>query len=248
MLGDGGFQYRHILIYISALSLLVAALACSPGAGHPASGPCANPLLPTSVGATWRYDVSGSMSATFTRSILSVTASGFTDQDLYGGSGAVRTGKWTCAAGNLTRLDLNTGPTAFVDTTRVSMEFQTTDSTGVTLPAQIHPGDSWTQTFSLDGTQIIHGKNSEAQSDVSMPCTAAGTESVTVPAGTFSATRLDCHISQTITVTVGDGPAVPVHLTYDTTDWYAPQVGWVKSTTTGTGINTTVILASYTIP
>ncbi len=214
-------------------------------------GPCGNPLLPTAAGATWHYDMTGTTTDTFTRSIQAADSSGFTDQDLFHDSGATRSGKWTCSSGNLTSLDLVGELTATASRPSnllPALAFQTTDSSGVTLPARINAGDSWTQTTSLDGTAVVNLKNVDATSDVSVNCTAAGTESVTVPAGTFDAMRLDCQIDQLITVTVGEGQAAPAHINYTTTYWYARNVGLVRSVTNGANLDTTISLASYTIP
>ena len=65
-----------------------------------------------------------------------------------------------------------------------------------------------------------------------------------VPAGTFDSVRLDCQIERTIVVT-GEGATAPARLSYSSTDWYAPDVGLVKSVTTGAGIDSIMILNSY---
>jgi len=220
-------------------------------AGSGPIGPCGNPLLPTAAGATWHYDMTGTTTDTFTRSIQTADSSGFTDQDLFHDSGSTSSGKWTCHNGDLTSLDLVGHLTATVSRPSnllPALAFQTTDSSGVTLPARINAGDSWTQTTSLDGTTVVNLKNVDATSDVSVNCTAAGTESVTVQAGTFNAMRLDCQINQLITVTVGEAQAAPARVNYTTTYWYAPNVGLVRSVTNGTNLDTTISLASYTIP
>src|SRR5438876_152919 len=55
------------------------------------TGACSNPYLPVVVGATWNYNLTGPVPATFTRSILSMDASGFNDQDVFG-TGITRQG------------------------------------------------------------------------------------------------------------------------------------------------------------
>src|SRR5690349_7660079 len=71
----------------------------APVADTGTTGACANPLLPIKVGATWDYKLTGTISDTFTRSILAVDGSGFTDQDVFG-TGVTRQGKWNCDNGN----------------------------------------------------------------------------------------------------------------------------------------------------
>src|SRR5687767_7554353 len=77
-----------------------AAATQAPADNANSSDACANPLLPLHVGAVWTYKLSGAVSDTFTRSIVSVDSSGFTDQDVFG-SGVTRQGKWNCEQGNL---------------------------------------------------------------------------------------------------------------------------------------------------
>ena len=251
---------------IAGASLGLAVLACNFGAvpqtpvestrpttlptsdsNNPAVvGACANPLLPVTIGTTWNYSLMGPISDTFTRTILSMDDSGFTDQDTFG-TGAVRKGTWNCDHGNLIALDPNNGPSAFVNTTRSESDFHTTENSGVTLPAAIHTGDTWTQTMTIEGTQTINGNEATSKNNTSATCTAVGAETVTVLAGTFDATRLDCHMTINITVTTLGG-TVPTHFDTTTTSWYAPNIGWVKSVTTTSDGTSIVELVSYTIP
>lgn len=108
-----------------------------------ASGACANPYLPIVNGATWNYKLTGPIPDTFTRSILSEVESGFTDQDIFG-TGATRQGKWNCENGNLIALDPTNGNSASVNSNNVTTDFQTTESSGVTIPATFSAGDAWT--------------------------------------------------------------------------------------------------------
>lgn len=255
---------QRFLPLVSGFILSLAILACSlgtnndgnggstaPAANTPASsgisGPCANPLLPIKVGATWNYQLTGPISDTFTRTILSVDSSGFTDQDTFG-RGVIRSGKWNCDHGDLIALDPDSsGPSAYVNTTRAAGQFHTTANEGVTLPAGITIGNPWTQTVTIEGTETINGRETPAKNNTATTCQAIGVESITVPAGTFSATRLDCQIKIEITVTAL-GVEVPAHLSMTTSNWYAPNVGWVKSLTTTPDGESTVELVSYTIP
>jgi len=245
---------RFSYFFTAAVLLGMLLLAgCSLSVPHPSSlGPCGNPLLPTVQGATWHYDMQSSTTQdVFTRTILSSTSSGFTDQDIFHDSGLTRSGKWTCSSGSLTSLNAIGDLTA--SASRPSgpvpqLSFQTTDSSGVTLPALINTGDTWTQKTSLDGTAVVNLKNLDATSDVTMNCTAGGNEAVVVPAGRFNARRMDCAIEQQFTITIGDNPPAPATINYTTTYWYAPNVGMVKSVTSGNQIDTTITLASYTIP
>lgn len=210
------------------------------------TGACTNPYLPIVVGATWEYKLTGAVADTFTRSILSTEAGGFTDQDVFA-TGVTRQGKWTCENGALTALDPANGNSASVNSENVTVDFQTTAASGVTLPASPAPGDTWTQTTTLEGTETINGQQIPAKNEFSNPCTAIGMESVTVAAGTFNALRVDCVTNMNITITMSNTP-IQNAITFNATSWYAEGVGLVKITATGSGFDSVTELTAYHIP
>jgi hypothetical protein len=224
-----------------------AASATEPPAANPTQGACSNPYLPVVQGATWNYTLIGPQNDTFTRSIVSVDAANFVDQDVFG-AGVTRQGKWECDNGNLTALNPSGGSgTASIETAGMTVEYETTAHAGVTLPASINPGDSWSQSLTLEGTQSIGGISNPVKNQTDNACTAVGLETVTVPAGTFEAMRVDC--TSTVNITV-DFQGSPLDTTFTTTgsNWYAPGVGVVKIVTTGSELDSTVELTSYSIP
>jgi hypothetical protein len=262
--------YPRFVPVASAAVLVFSLLACSLGASPPAadqagreppfdetaptspssplaSGDCANPLSPVTVGATWNYAMSGVTSDTFVRSITAVHAQGFTDQDVFA-SGVTRTGEWKCSAGALVALNPNGGTTASVQTTDVDANFQTTLLDGVTLPAAVNAGDTWAQNITIEGTQNLNGTDVISKNAAAFTCTAGGIESVSVPAGSFDAQRVECQVDMTITVTM-NGIEVPTTFTSTSTAWYAPGVGMVKAESVSTDMgNSTLELTGYTIP
>jgi hypothetical protein len=215
-------------------------------AGTDVSGACANPLMPIKADATWNYKLTGAVSDTFTRSILSVHSDGFTDQDVFG-TGVTRQGEWTCDNGNLIALNPASGVSANVTTANMSVDFQTTEFSGVTLPAAIHAGDTWAQTATLEGTQSINGTDIPARNQFINSCTAIGPETVTVEAGTFEATRFDCVSTMNITITMA-GEEIQAPLTFNSSNWYAENIGLLKTTVAGDGLDSTIELVSYNIP
>ena len=74
---------------------------------------------------------------------------------------------------------------------------------GVTIPADIKEGTTWTQNLIIEGLQIMDDQEMISNFDISNDCTATGEESVTVPAGTFTALRVDCVNTVTITMRYG---------------------------------------------
>lgn len=259
---------RHLVSFLSVIVLFAAALACSLPGSNPSSdkpGPvgeipsgevpsntggsaaCSNPLYPVVVGASWIYKFNGAAPGDFTRSITAVNVDGFFDQDVFT-SGITRTGEWKCNAGALIALDPNGGSTAAVQSSTIDSTFKTTEMDGVTLPANINLGDSWTQNFTIEGTEIIRGMAVASKNQTAYSCTAGGSESVTVVAGTFNAVRMDCQTNISITITL-NGADVPTNINTTSTVWYAPGVGMVKSdnVVSGSG-NNTIELTAYNIP
>jgi hypothetical protein len=259
-------MFRRLFPILAIVALVLAALACNlsggstpataepsslpsdaPSGPAPTSGACANPLYPVVVGVSWTYSMSGTEVGNFTRSIIAVDADGFTDQDVFT-SGVTRTGDWTCENGALIALQPNGGPSGVVQTSTTTAEFQTTAMSGVTLPATVEAGTSWTQNFTLEGTESINGQSIAAKNVTAYACTAGGTESVAVPAGTFNAVRVDCQTDITITITLND-VEVPTNVSTTSTTWYASGIGMVKSDNVITGAeNNTIELTAYTIP
>jgi hypothetical protein len=221
--------------------------ATQPPTGNDAANhACANPYLPIIAGAAWNYSLTGSATDTFTRSILSVDENEFTEQDVFG-AGVTRQGKWSCDNGSLIALDPANGPSAGVSSYSLDVDFQTKELSGVTLPATIHAGDTWSQSITLEGTSTISGQSIPAKNHTTSDCTAVGLESVTVPAGTFDAMRIDCKVSIHITITM-NGTDIPTNLNMNSTNWYAEKVGLIKAVSSGAGFDSTIELTSYTIP
>ena len=207
---------------------------------------CANPYLPVVVGATWNYDLKGPIPDTYTHTILSVEADKFVEQDVFN-SGVTRQAEWKCENGNLIALNPSGGNTSNVTTEGLESNFETTELTGVTLPAVINPGDTWSQSLTLVGTQSLNGIEVPTSNQLTSDCTAVGLETVTVTAGTFDAMRVDCHTIMHLTVTMSGNP-FETTLDLNGTNLYAIKVGIVKSSTIGSGLDSTVELLSYNIP
>jgi hypothetical protein len=225
------------------------ALTSTEAPAETTSGECSNPYYPVVEGASWQYSGSNAQSGpfSFTRAFAEIHSDGFTDQDTWD-NGLTRTGEWSCEDGNLKALSAGAGA-GTVSTSNLSFVADSTTSEGVTLPAQIGAGDSWSQTIRTEGSMTMEGGlTADAVNEASMRCTAQGTASVTVPAGTFDAMRVECAIDMTITMTMSGMEVPPVAITSTQESWYASGVGWVKSTDTSELGTTTIELQSYAIP
>jgi len=212
-----------------------------------ASNACSNPYMPIVAGATWDYKLTGPISDTFKHTILNVESDSFTEQDEFG-TGVTRQGKWQCDNSNLIALNPSAGGSASVSTEGISVDFQTKDLSGVTIPAEINPGDTWTQALTLEGTQTINNLSFPASNKFSSNCKAIGVESVTVEAGTFDAMRVECENAMDITISLAENTPSNTVLTFTNIVWYAQNVGMVKTSTSGMGLDSTIELTSYNIP
>jgi hypothetical protein len=210
-------------------------------------GACDNAYFPVVAGATWNYKLTGPVSDTYIHTILSVESDSFTEQDEFG-TGVTRQGKWQCDNGNLIALNPPTGNSANVTAEGVSVNFETKELSGVTIPASINAGDTWSQSLTLEGTQTINGTSYAASNKLTSNCTAIGVESVTVEAGTFDAMRVECQTDMNITIALDPNNPISTPLLLTGINWYAEDVGLVKTSTSSPGLESTTELVSYNIP
>jgi hypothetical protein len=116
----------------------------------------------------------------------------------------------------------------------------TTDSySGVTIPKNIQTGDSWTSSQELTATDA---NGSSSSFTINIDYRAVGNESVTVPAGTFNAMRIDF-----VMTFLGSGDED----VFEFSDWFVENEGLVKTIaqqTAGGSLSFTQELVSYSIP
>ena len=207
---------------------------------------CDNPYLPVITGATWNYKLSGPIPDTYTHMIMTVGSDGFTEQDVFG-TGLTRVGQWKCENGDLIALMPPNGSSGTIQSNNVQANFETKDLSGITLPGKVKSGDTWSQSLTLEGTQSIAGTELPASNKVTSNCKAIGVESVTVEAGTFDAMRVECQNIMVVTVKLG-GTETSNTINLTNVTWYVENVGMVKNSTTGMGLDSTTELVSYSIP
>ncbi|MCC6499914.1 MAG: hypothetical protein IT313_06565 [Anaerolineales bacterium] len=264
---------NHTLpVKVAFTFILLTALACNFGSAAPTSSPssdnpentpaveeanppasneatqggCANPYMPVSVGATWNYNMQGSSSDTYVHTVLSADNDSFVEQDAFS-SGVTRQAEWKCDNGNLIALNPQGGASGTVTTEGVQADFKTTSLEGMTLPAVINPGDTWSQSITLEGVENFNGMEVPAKNQFTSHCTAIGNESVSIPAGAFDALHVDCVNNMIITITMS-GSDIQTTLDFTSSSWYAPKIGMVKTVTTGSQVDSTIELVSFAIP
>ncbi len=209
----------------------------------PAQEACFNLYQPIAVGASWTYQISGITNDTYTHSISALRADGFSGQDVFG-SGTTRSSEWKCAGGDLT--DLSGG--ANVAAGGESFAFVTKATSGISLPAALKPGVAWTQLVVLEGEREAGGQKILTRNNVSVNCSAVKVETVSVPAGTFDALRLECLTKIEILTVNGENTTPLSNFEFTSSAWYAPGVGMVKSEGEGLGGQTQTTLTSYSLP
>lgn len=214
-------------------------------------GLCSNPLYPVKVGATWTYTSTGNLTGdhSFTDMITDVRDDGFTLTSQF--DQLTKTQEWACKPEGLASLTFGGGAAAGISTSGVQMDLTTSNVQGVNLPKTINTGDQWPYSMDFKGTMDLNGTSVDAQGTATYTFNALGEESVTVPAGTFNAMKIHAEIVLDIQVTFS-GIKTPVQFTSSSDMWYAPDVGWVKSTGSGdimgTSYNESIELQSYNIP
>ena len=128
-----------------------------------------------------------------------------------------------------------------------SATFETTRAGWRYPPGKHYRRDTWTQSFTIEGTQTVGDRDVASKNHTEYNCTAGATKSVTVPAGTFDAVRVDCTTVTEITITMS-GQDIPSSVNSTSTTWYAPGVGMVKTDASTDGSPNTIELTAYNIP
>lgn len=229
--------------------------AATPGGGpqtaDAGSGVCVNAYLPVIAGATWTFRWStAAFTETLADSITAVQRDGFTLTSQF--PGLTRTRNWVCRSEGLVMLEYIGGAAGGTATGQSNGQYETTGVRGVTLPSALTPGDQWSQAFDIRGVRTLSdGQTSTTEGTVTYAFQAIGTESVTVPAGTFEAMRIQVDTTMDLTVSSAT-TSTPATFTLGGSDWYAPGVGWVMSASSGTMFgqpySQTIELTSYSIP
>jgi hypothetical protein len=135
--------------------------APTPTTPAPAVAACQNRYYPVVQGASWTYRLSGPVSDMFTRTIVDVRADGFDDQDTFS-TGVTRRSGWACQQGDLISLTPNAGASVAVG--EIQTDFTIELNEGVTLPADLQPGTTWTQKIVYRGQVSIGGTTVQARS------------------------------------------------------------------------------------
>jgi len=217
-----------------------------------ASGLCSNPYYPVAVGISHTYNVTSSGgSYTFVSTVTDVRENGFTVTWVTGD--ATQKHEWSCQPEGLAHLN----PQGAAESISIDMEdlhiSGSSEVTGVSIPNSISAGDTWVQTYS--GPLVLEEYDTKLECSATVSFTAVGEESVTVPAGTFTAMRVDStSISEYVLET--HGATVPLYTNNITaSSWLVEGIGSVKSITNSDikgqvslKVTSTMELTEYSLP
>lgn len=192
------------------------------------AGDCSNPFYPVVEGRTLRYtnNIPGFGVTEHTLTHSDVTDTSFTaTTDL--GEGNVLTQTWTCSGEGLLQPEFSQLPTG--DEVTLTIEF--VESSGLTIPAadQFQPGATWTTSYVANATLSDSGAGEMLMEQTTeLTHTVIGPESITVPAGTFEAMRVETAGNVSAVTTVGGVSVPPTEFPLNFVSWYAEGVGLVR--------------------
>jgi hypothetical protein len=237
----------------TATEIVTQPPATSEGGVTPSAGEglCANAYYPVREGATWSYKSTGGPTGeyTFTDTISSVREDGFTLSSQFGE--LTRTQEWACKPEGLVALQLGGPSAATLSSENMQLNLEVKNVSGVTFPSEINVGDQWQHNLDFEGKMTVANQEGSATGNAQSSFNALGNESVTVPAGTFDALKIQIDTTLNINVSV-QGVSVPVTFSGSYTYWFVKDVGWVKASGTGsvsgTSFSETIELQSYNIP
>lgn len=214
----------------------------------PEPGVCDNAYYPVREGSQWSYQSTGSPAGaySFTDTITDLEADGFTLTSQF--DGLTRTQAWACRPEGLVALQFGGGA---LTSQNLALQVETENASGVTYPTEIAAGDQWEYALDFTGTMDIAGNAGAAQGNVRNDFQALGVESVTVPAGTFSAMKIQVDTTLDISVSF-QGINVPVAFSGSYTYWFVEGVGWVKAEGSGDmggqAFTETIVVQWFNIP
>jgi hypothetical protein len=203
-------------------------LATAAETGALPAGDCGNVFYPVIEGRTLRYanTIPGFGNTEHTVTYSDVTDTSFTaTTDL--GDGNVLTQTWTCSGEGLLQPEFSQLPTAEEFT--LTVEF--VESSGLTIPAadQFQPGMTWTTHYVANATVSDAGAGEMTMAQTTdLTHTVVGPETITVPAGTFDALRVETTGNVSSVTSVGGVSVPPMELAMSFVSWYAEGIGLVR--------------------
>ena len=212
----------------AALAEATPTAAAAAETGTLPAGDCGNPFYPVIEGRTLRYTNSIPGMGVTEHSIIysNVTDTSFTTTtDL--GDGNVLTQTWQCSGEGLLQPEFSSLPTG----EEVTLTIEYVESSGLTIPAadQFTPGATWTTRYVANATLSDGGESQMTMAQTTeLSHTVIGPETITVPAGTFEAIRVETTGNVNSATSMGDISVPAMDIAMNFVSWYAEGVGLVR--------------------
>ena len=194
---------------------------------------CDNAYYPVNANSEWKYRTASTdgktPSAEHTLTYTNISPNSFIDHRVF--SNLLLDNPWSCTpqgliAGQVPNVGLLASP---------QFKIESLQPTGVTVPPANawKIGTTWTNGYTVKGTMVNGGQTMTAQGPIEITNKIVTQETVKVPAGSFTAFRVDGTLKSNLTTSLGFID-VPVNIDYASSSWYVQNIGLVKMTTTGT--------------
>lgn len=240
-------RYKPFILFsLIFTSLTLIGFGCGPQAsvstnttGGKTSDTCGNPYYPFKPGMAITYHETAGNSDYTIRTVSVAGTTATIRAELADGSTADMTAD--CASGSV-EMKGSSGLSAAMQGTT----FKTTvvSSTGMYMPANVKAGSTWnnSETMRMDLT----GGSAASLGSITLTTTeqsrAIGEESVTVPAGTFTAMKVEIKRTSTTVAKMGKIPPS----TQTSTEWWVKGIGMVKTVTVSPEGTSTIEAKSIT--
>jgi hypothetical protein len=204
---------------------------------------CDHPYFPLRSGSSWTYSTSEGTS-TWSVGSAGGTANSAEATMAISIPEVAMTTHWNCTSEGIISYDFGNISVAGMGEI---VSTDVTESSGVFLPAAslLAPGYSWSDNYSVVMTITAEGFSVDMTMSAAETWTAAGMETVSVPAGTFEAMRVEGTENISMSGFMGmEG----VDTVVDATFWFAEGVGIVRYTSSSSGYTSVGELTSYSIP
>lgn len=194
---------------------------------------CTNLYWPIKDGAGWVYTSTGAPSGTydFVSKIREVRADGFTIVSSFKKERSPQA--WICHPEGLVPFSIVANNATTILGFRSFQNVSLSNINGVYLPVSIVPDQKWKLEFDFTATEENGSEVYPVTGHVKMAFTAGNNENVTIAAGSFDTLPITIRTVILYTVSKPTGPEESgIDTTY--TFWFAPNVGWIKASGSGT--------------
>lgn len=205
---------------------------------------CDQPFAPVRPNWEWQYRIQGTNPTTYTIRKTNITDSSFVQVRLSAGSKEEQ--KIGCSAQGLTPLELGGGgQRSGIGGQPLSYDLDIMSVKGVAIPDfdRWEVGSSWKLVQEIKGMGQQGPIRYNVSGSLETTYTIVAQEVVTVPAGKFTAYKVQTQFSTHLKATAGI-VSIPINIDAQGTQWYAENVGLIKSIQQGRdSSNTTELVA-----